>query len=92
MIRVCARRAVGVAITLWLKSNSRERWGADAMNQLQNLQLDESMPQSVRDAAVRFTTKITQKNTAPFSTDPVKDSRMIIDYLLETDLNLGGDC
>ena len=83
-VRVCARRAAGVAITLWLKSHSRERWGADAMNQLENLKLDESMPQSVRDAAVHLTTKITQQITAPFSTDPVQDSRIIIDYLLES--------
>lgn len=83
-VRVSARRAAGVAITLWLNSHSRERWGADAMNQLKNLQLDESMPPFVRDAAVHLTTKITQLIRTPSSADPVQSSRTIIDYLLES--------
>ena len=41
MVRVCARRAAGTAITNWLEQNQREGWGVDAMNQLKNLQNDE---------------------------------------------------
>ncbi len=82
MVRVCARRAAGVAIAYWLESHRREGWGVDALNQLRNLQLDESMPQSLREAALRLTTKITEQFTPVFPTDPVEDSKIIIDYLM----------
>ncbi len=52
------------------------------MNQLRNLQLDDSIPRLVRDAAIRLTTKITERFTSAFPTDPVQDSKIIIDYLL----------
>jgi len=83
MVRVCARRAAGVAIAYWLESHRRDGWGIDAMNQLRNLQFDESMPQSVREAALRLTTKITEQFTSAFHTDPIQDSKIIIDYLLQ---------
>ena len=82
MVRVCARRAAGVAIAYWLESHRRDGWGIDAMNQLRNLHLDTFMPQSVREAALRLTTKITERFTSAFPTDPVQDSKIIIDYLL----------
>ncbi len=82
MVRVCARRAAGHALTFWLESHPRQGWGVDIMNQLRNLQLDDSIPRLVRDAAIRLTTKITERFTSAFPTDPVQDSKIIIDYLL----------
>ncbi len=82
MVRVCARRAAGVAIAYWLESHLRDGWGVDTMNQLRNLQLDDSIPRLVRDAAIRLTTKITERFTSASPTDPVPDSKIIIDYLL----------
>lgn len=81
MARVCARRAAGAAITYWLAFHPRPEWGIDAMSQLRDLQQDGSMPEVVRDAALRLTTKITDQFTSPFSTDPIEDSKIIIDYL-----------
>ncbi len=83
MVRVCARRAAGVAIAFWLERNPRQGWGVDAMNQLKKLQLDESMPKEIRDAALRLTTKVNRQFTTPFSTDPVEDSKIIVNHLLE---------
>jgi hypothetical protein len=82
MVRVCARRAAGLAVAYWLESHRRDGWGVDAMNQLRNLHLDESTPLSVREAALRLTTKITEQFTSAFPTDPLQDSKIIIDYLL----------
>jgi len=82
MVRVCARRAAGVAIRFWLQSNPRQGWGADAMNQLRNLQLDQTIPSPVRDAAMRLSTRITEQFTPAFSNDPVEDGKTIIDHLL----------
>lgn len=82
MVRVCARRAAGAAITFWLKSHCRKSWGVDAMNQLRSLQVDKTIPESVREAARRLTTKITEQFTPAFPTDPLEDSRIIIDFFL----------
>lgn len=82
MVRVCARRAAGIAIGCWLEDNPREGWGADALGRLKNVRLDESMPMDVRDAASRLTAKVTEQFTSQFSTDPIDDSKMIINHLL----------
>lgn len=82
MVRVCARRVAGVAISNWLERNPRASWGMDAMSRLKSLQRDETIPIDVRDAAARLTTKITEQFTSPFSTDPIHDSKIIINHLL----------
>lgn len=82
MVRVCARRAAGFAITFWLESNPRAGWGTDAISHLNGLQRDGSFPEEVRGAALRLTTKITEKFTTPFSTDPIKDCMIILTHLL----------
>jgi len=84
MVRVCARRAAGAAITYWLQSHERLGWGNDAMNQLRSLAADRTAPQIVRDAAVRLSTRVNEQFSSPFQTDPVEDSRCIINYLLES--------
>lgn len=84
MVRVCARRAAGAAITFWLTSHPVYHWGVDAMSQLRSLQSDETVPRTVRDAAVRLTTKITPEFTSAFPNDPIQDSKIIIDYFLSS--------
>lgn len=81
MVRVCARRAAGTAIGFWLGSHPHPEWGVDAMTQLRSLQTDSSTPETVRKAAERLTTKITEQFTAPFATDPLADARLIITHL-----------
>ncbi|MFN0158679.1 MAG: hypothetical protein ACKVRP_11495 [Bacteroidota bacterium] len=81
MVRVCARRAAGAAIGFWLRSHPHPEWGVDAMTQLRNLQIDDSTVETVRHAAERLTTKITEQFKAPFATDPLADARLIITHL-----------
>lgn len=83
MVRVCARRAAGVAVAFWLQSNPRTGWGVDAMNQLRSLALDEMTPHEVRDAAQRLTTRITEQFTSAFLTNPIDDANIIINYLMK---------
>ena len=83
MVRVCARRATGIAITFWLQTNSGPGWGDNAMNQLRSLQLDENISQAVRGAAMRLTTRITEQFTPQFSNNPLEDSRIIIHYFMD---------
>lgn len=82
MARVCARRAAGIAIGCWLEDNPREGWGTDALGRLRSVRLDESMPKDVRDAAMRLTTKVTQQFESQFTTDPIEDSKAIVNHLL----------
>jgi hypothetical protein len=83
MVRVCARRAAGMAVAFWLQSHPRRGWGTDAMSRLRGLQRDDSIPQHVKDAASRLTARITSDFTHSFTTDPLQDSRLIIEHMLD---------
>lgn len=82
MVRVCARRAAGIAIRFWLQQHPRKFWGTDAMNQLRNVHLDQTVPQGVRSAARRLVARITPEFESPHKSDPLEDSRMVIDHFL----------
>ena len=82
MVRVCARRAAGIAIRFWLQQHPRKFWGIDAMNQLRNVHLDQSVPPGVRSAARRLTARISMEFTTPHSEDPVEDSKLVIGHFL----------
>jgi hypothetical protein len=79
--RVCARRAVARATEAWLAQLPAPRWRGDAMAQLRHIQQDTSFPLPIRQAAERLSTPVTRQHTAPFTTDPVADARLIIAYL-----------
>lgn len=80
--RVCARRAAGFAISLFITTHARPGWGTDALGQLQHLKDDATLPEDIRKAATRLTTRITDRFQYPFSTDPIADARLIVDHLL----------
>jgi hypothetical protein len=79
--RVCARRAVALATDLWLAQLPAPRWRGDAMAQLRHIQQDASLPLPIRQAAERLSTPVTRQHTAPFTTDPVADAKLIITHL-----------
>lgn len=79
--RVCARRAVALADETWLADRSDQTFRGDAMAHLRRIQQDHSLPVSVRDAAERLSTAVSRKDSAPFSTDPIGDARIIIGHL-----------
>ena len=79
--RVCSRRAAGIAIREFYRKREEAGWGGDAMKQLQRLQADESVPEEVRRAAERLTTKVDFEHKLPFGDDPIEDARKIIVYL-----------
>ena len=81
MVRVCARRAVGLAAEAWLERFPGKNRRGDALDQLRRIQADESFPPEIRRAAERLMTKVTQRDIAPFSTDPIADARSIIAHL-----------
>lgn len=79
--RVCARRAVALATESRLARLSLPRWRGDAMAHLREIQQDKSFPLPIRQAAERLSTPVTRQQTAPFTTDPIADARLIIDHL-----------
>jgi uncharacterized protein (UPF0147 family) len=79
--RVCARRAVALAANAWLVRSSLPQWHGDAMEHLRQIQRDESFPLPIRQAAERLSTSVARQHTAPFTTDPVADARLIIAHL-----------
>lgn len=80
--RVCARRAVALASEDWLDRYPQNDWGGDAMHHLRQIQQEESFPLTIREAAERLSTKVTDRETAPFTSDPISDARLIIDHLI----------
>jgi HEPN domain-containing protein len=83
--RVCARRAVALAAEASLERVPRPGWRGDAMHQLRQIQQEASFPLPIRQAAERLSTKITQRDTAPFTSNPIADAKLIIVYLLSAE-------
>lgn len=79
--RVCARRAVALAAESWLARLAEPLWRGDAMEHLRRIQQHASFPLSVREAAERLTTAVTRRQEEPFTSDPIRDARLIIEYL-----------
>jgi hypothetical protein len=82
MARVCSRRAAGIALAFWLQHNPRHGWGTDALSRLKSVQTETSLPESVRNAALRLTTRLAKDFTSP-ATQPVEDATIIINYFME---------
>jgi hypothetical protein len=80
--RVCARREVALACDGWLARHSAQAGRMDAMAHLRRIQADESIPSPVRQAAERLTTTVTRRDSAPFTSDPIGDARIIIAHLM----------
>ena len=78
MVRVCARRAAGLAIGHWMAQNRRPGRSSDAMNRIRAVERDESMPADVRDAAGRLAAKM----TTPYPGDALLDANTIIRHFL----------
>ncbi len=79
--RVCARRAAGLAIRAYYQRREGRQWGGDALTQLKRLQDDRVVPEGVRAAAARLTTKVDFDHRLPFAADPLEDAQGIIAFV-----------
>src|SRR2546429_5666218 len=70
MVRVCARRAVGLAAEAWLERVPGKSWRGDALNHLRRISADASFPQAIRGAAERLMAQGTQRTPPPSSAEP----------------------
>ena len=81
LARVCARRAVALASQHWAEQRNSPAWQGDAMHQLRQIQGEITFPLSVREAAQRLLTKVTEQAHSPMTTDPIIDAHIILDHL-----------
>lgn len=81
LARVCARRAVALASQHWAEQHNLPAWQGDGMHQLRQIQGEITFPLSVREAAQRLLTKVTEQAHSPMTTNPITDARIILDYL-----------
>ena len=81
LARVCARRAVALAAQHRLEQQNLPGWQGDAMHQLRQIQKETTFPLSVREAAQRLLTKVTEQGQLPMTKDPITDASIIIDHL-----------
>lgn len=83
--RVCARRAVSAALDHWRDMRGEAPLPGDTLAHLAWIQERHGIfPREVISAARRLSTKVTERARAPFSTDPLADARLIVDYLMKT--------
>ncbi len=81
LARVCARRAVALAGQHRFEQQNLPAWQGDAMQQLRQIQGETMFPLSVREAAQRLLTKVTEQATSPITTDPITDAQIILEHL-----------
>jgi hypothetical protein len=86
--RVCARRAAGLGIRAWFQRRAAARgetggWGGDALTQLKRVQAEPEVPEAVRAAAARLTTKVDFDHQLPFDDDPLEDAGLILRFAHE---------
>ena len=81
LARVCVRRAVAIASQHWAEQRNLPAWQGDVMHQLRQIQGETTFPYSVREAAQRLLTKVTEQAQSPMTTDPIADAHIILDHL-----------
>jgi hypothetical protein len=88
--RVCARRAVGEAISWMLSRFPKAGWKTDAMSRITSFSGDESFSQGARDAARRLSTRIDEHFRYDVTSDPISDAQLIIGSIIR--MMESGDC
>ena len=83
--RVCARRAAGLAAGSWLARSGEAPHGSSVYDRLRRLQRAPGLPDELRRAAARLTTRVTEGHTLPHPEDPLEDARRLIAGLLGQD-------
>ena len=80
MARVCARRASGTALRAWSRAKGISA-PPDAQSLLKLASSDPGLPAEIRQAAERLSTSVADRDSLPFSDDPVGDAMLIVDTL-----------
>tara|TARA_B100000945_G_C20427358_1_gene621354 strand:+ start:7342 stop:7671 length:330 start_codon:yes stop_codon:yes gene_type:complete len=82
-MRVHARRAAGWAIRSYLQKDSDDRTGKSAFAYLEQVALDPSFPDEIREASSNLTVRITVEHQLPIETDIIDDARLVVSYFTD---------
>lgn len=82
MVRVCARRAAGIAIDRWLQDHPRTAWAADSVGRLRSVEAEGSFPEPIRQAAHRLAARVREDFSSAFPNNPLDDAQTIIGHFL----------
>ncbi len=83
--RVCARRAAGKAIAVFHQRKTGIEPQANYYRLLCWFQEVDDVPDALKQAAARLTTRVTTDYALPHSQDPLQDARTLIEALLSED-------
>jgi hypothetical protein len=83
--RVCARRAAGQALTVFHQRRTGVQPQANYYRLLCWFQEVDDVPDALKQAAARLTTRVTAAYTLPHTQDPLQDARTLIEALLTED-------
>ena len=81
--RVCARRAAGWAVAAYWKQHLGDEPHPNAYHLLCWFQKLEDVPQDLRLAAARLTTRVTPNHELPHDDDPLEDAQAIVHSLMK---------
>lgn len=79
-MRVCARRAAGLALRSHFQQRGEAGWVGDAMTTLTRASADPALPPAIRAAATRLITVVNHDHQLPFPEHPLADAQAIIDF------------
>lgn len=81
-MRVCARRAAGIAIREYLTRSGIQPPSASAYDLLNLLKEDPHLPPDMRLVADHLTLRVTEEFTLPVEADLVAEARLLCNWLL----------
>ena len=79
--RVCARRAAGTAVKLYLKKTGFTIGSENALQSLDKLRSDPGLPTRVQSAINWLVQRVDQNNNLPEEIDLINEARIILDYI-----------
>jgi uncharacterized protein (UPF0147 family) len=91
MVRVCCRRAAGLALAALHRQSDETAPVRNAMVLLDELGADSSAPTVVRDAALRLRARRDEHGNRSISRDPVSDALSILHFVSSSLEGISGD-
>ncbi len=83
-VRVCARRAAGIALTYYFEQQNEILVEQDAMDLLKRVESINTFPPELQQAAARLTKRVSTDFQYASQSDAIEDAKEIIKYIFTT--------
>lgn len=84
-VRVCARRAVGIALRHYFAQGKPDITSPSVIDLIQAYQSSAGLPQNLRDICTHLLTRVNSDFHLPFPVDILAEAQVLIDAILEDD-------